>query len=187
MNKIVINNRRYRVKPRFYVICLVLMGILLTNVAHVISTVNEPIIFARPMPPSSFTMKTPRYGFTDKDIHVLAQLLCGDKTRDGDGEYDIDFFHEVDYYEVGKVLNVVMNRVRSEIFPNLVYDVVTQYNQFSVMPKNLQAEPSEKALRIVEEWCAAYDNYISVIQIIPTDHLYFGGDGYRNTTRATYQ
>lgn len=127
-----------------------------------------------------------RYGFTDDDVYLLAQLLCGSKNTDGDGEYDIDFAKEVNYYEISKVLGVVMNRVRSEEFPDTVYDVVTAETQFSVMPANLYKEPSDIALQTVQDWCDAYDRYDLGVQCIPEDHLYFSGDGITNTTRANY-
>lgn len=127
----------------------------------------------------------PQYGFTDADVYLLAQLLCGSKEIDGDGEYDIDFQKDVNYYEIGKVLSVVMNRVRSDLFPNTVYDVVMQENprQFSVMPNNSMQTPSETALCTVKEWCAAYDLFDPGVQTCPEDHLYFSGNGVTNTTR----
>ena len=129
----------------------------------------------------------PRYGFTDEDIYLLAQVLCGGKNTDGDGEYDIDFQKEINYYEVGKVLGVIMNRVRSNDFPNTVHDVVLQKGQFSGIPRNLIKEPSEIALETVREWCTAYDNYISFVQVVPINHLYFTGDGLTNKTRAKFK
>ena len=124
-----------------------------------------------------------RYGFTEGEIYLLAQLLCGDENISGDGEYDIDFAKEVNYNEVSKVLAVVMNRVRSTQFPNTAYDVVMQKNQFSVMPANASKVPSEKAIEVVEEWCKAYDSYDGGIQVCPESHLYFSGNGKTNTTR----
>jgi hypothetical protein len=129
----------------------------------------------------------PRYGFTDEDIYLLAQLLCGGKTTDGDGEYDIDFQKSINYYEVSKVLGVVMNRVRSDDFPDTVREVVLQKGQFGPMPRNLMKEPSDIALQTVREWCMAYDNYMNFVQIVPENHLYFAGNGVINKTRANYK
>lgn len=128
-----------------------------------------------------------RYGFTDEDIYILAQVLSGDKSVDGDGEYDIDYQKEINYYEVGKVLGVIMNRVRSKDFPNTVTDVILQKGQFSVIPRNLTKEPSDITLQTVREWCTAYDNYINLVQVVPTNHLFFTGDGKINITRAKYK
>lgn len=127
----------------------------------------------------------PRYGFTEDEIYLLAQLLCGDKSVDGDGEYDIDFADQSDinYYEVSKVLCVVMNRVRDDRFPNTVKDVVLARNQFVVMPKNLEATPSEMALTVVEDWCKAYDEFDAGVQCVPENHVFFIGNGVSNITR----
>lgn len=144
-------------------------------------------ILAEQTTPSPSEEPEPRYGFTEDDIYLLAQLLCGGKDRDGDGEYDIDFEKEVNYYEVSKVLGVVMNRVRSDDFPDTVYDVVMQKGQFSVIPRNCSREPSDIALQTVKDWCEAYDRHDMGVQAIPEDHLYFTGDGITNTTRAQYK
>lgn len=127
-----------------------------------------------------------RYGFTEDEVYLLAQLLCGDGKRDGDGEYDIDYQAEdkINYHEVSKVLTVVMNRVRDGRFPNTVTDVVLARNQFHVFPKNLKAVPSERALRVIGEWCNAYDTYDEGAQAVPENHIYFYGNGRINITRA---
>lgn len=172
------------------IIFSVLLGILLAWVLIVGLTFNFLCAMALPSEPDIVALNAPqesRYGFTEEDICLLSQLLCGDKTKDGDGEYDFDFATTINYYEIGKVLNVVMNRVRSDIFPNTVKDVILQAGQFSVMPKNSSKEPSAKAIYVVTEWCKAYDSHLSIIQIIPEDHLYFSGNGTINITRATYQ
>jgi len=128
----------------------------------------------------------PRYGFTEEEVYLLAQLLCGDGKRDGDGEYDIDYQAEdkINYHEVSKVLSVVMNRVRDGRFPSTVKDVVLARNQFHVFPKNLKAVPSERALRVIGEWCTAYDTYDEGVQVVPENHIYFYGNGRINITRA---
>ena len=117
----------------------------------------------------------------------MAQVISGDGDVDGDGEYDIDFQDEINYYEVGKVLGVIMNRVRSNDFPNTVTDVVIQKGQFSVMPRNLKSEPSDITLQTVREWCIAYDDCINLVQVIPKNHLFFTGDGKINITRAKHK
>ncbi len=129
---------------------------------------------------------TRRYGFTTDEVYLLAQLLCGDGMVDGDGEYDFDFDMEIDYYEVGKVLSVVMNRVRSDIFPNDVESVVTQPGQFEVMPANLSKAPSDISLSVVQTWCDSYDRYDGHVQVCPESHMYFRGDGRSNTTREVW-
>jgi hypothetical protein len=154
-----------------------------------------PIVSIMPIIPTPSPTQTsaeepaepePRYGFTEDEVYLLAQLLCGSGSKDGDGEYDIDFKTEINYCEVAKVLCVVMNRVRSDSFPNTVTDVVMQKGHFSVMPRNAQRIPSDIAIQTVQEWCEAYDRFDGGAQNISEDHLYFTGNGVTNTTRANY-
>lgn len=131
----------------------------------------------------------PRYGFTDEEVYLLAQLLCGSSKVDGDGEYDFVytakyFPDKLNYCEISKVLCVVMNRVRSEQFPNTVSEVVLQKGQFSPMPKNAKKTPDDIAIQKVQEWCDAYDNWDTGVQNAPEDHLYFSsGPNLTNVTR----
>jgi hypothetical protein len=141
-------------------------------------------IFFRPTPAHASDFEViPRYGFTSDDIRLMALLVCGDKRVGGDGEYDIDFHNSPDHVEVYKVLCVVMNRVKHPKWPNTVEEVILQPGQFHVMPRNAKKNPSQKSLNVVSKWCEMYDNYDAASQVIPTDHLFFSGNGIRNKTR----
>jgi hypothetical protein len=152
----------------------------------------EPPIIAEPVvtvtEPEPVVVE-PRYGFTDEEVYLLAQLLCGSSKVDGDGEYDFVytakyFPDKLNYCEISKVLCVVMNRVRSEQFPNTVSEVVLQKGQFSTMPKNAKKTPDDIAIQKVQEWCDAYDNWDTGVQNVPEDHLYFSaGPNLTNVTR----
>lgn len=192
------------IKPRFYVICALLIAIITSLIIFNPFDSSQPIegishgrLYEEEIIPYKISeVELPvlyeeeielRYGFTDEDIYILAQVLSGDKSVDGDGEYDIDYQKEINYYEVGKVLGVIMNRVRSKDFPNTVTDVVTQKGQFSVIPRNLKSEPSDITLQTVREWCTAYDDCINLVQVIQENHLFFTGDGKINITRAKHK
>lgn len=153
---------------------------------HCGEVIESIITTEEPPEPDTDVEVEARYGFTEDDIYILAQLLCGDKNRDGDGEYDIDFQHpdKINYYEVSKVLCVIMNRQRDGRFPNTVKEVVLAKNQFSVFPKNLKCVPSERALQAVRDWCDAYDRFDEGTQVVPENHVFFSGNGYINITRA---
>ena len=127
----------------------------------------------------------PRYGFTNGEIRLLAQLLCGDRNISGDGEYDFIGQNDIRYDQISVVLCVVMNRVRSDVWPttNTVRDVVLRPGQFSVMPANLNTVPEELAIQAVEDWCMAYDRWDDGVQTIPEDYLYFRA-GPNNTNIA---
>ena len=148
--------------------------------------VEEPVVAVTEPEP---VVEEPRYGFTDDEVYLLAQLLCGSSEVDGDGEYDFVytakyFPDKLNYCEISKVLCVVMNRVRSEQFPNTVSEVVLQKGQFSTMPKNAKKTPDDIAIQKVQEWCDAYDNWDTGVQNVPEDHLYFSaGPNLTNVTR----
>lgn len=133
-------------------------------------------------------LSTMRYGFTENDIYLMSVLLTGSKYVDGDGEFDFDKSRSDDQEQISLVLCVVMNRVRSEPFPDTVFEVIWQPNQFSPMNKWAAGLPevSDISIQKVSEWCMAYDNYDPRVQTIPDNHLYFGGDGYNNHSRMEY-
>ena len=148
----------------------------------------EPTVVPTPTTePTPEPTVAPRYGFTDDEVYLLAQLLCGSADKDGDGEYDFvwatKYEEETNYAEISKVLCVVMNRARSDEFPDTVTDVVMQKGQFAVMPQNASKVPDQIAIDVVQEWCDAYDAYNTGVQSIPETHLYFTGNGVTNTTR----
>lgn len=132
----------------------------------------------------------PRYGFTPDDIYLMTVLLCGSGATDGDGEYDIDFNNQDNYEQISLVLNIVMNRVISDKFPNTVAKVIWQPNQFSPMSrwttKKLPIIKPE-SYAIVQEWCRAYDTHDLSIMSIPETHLYFSGNGTINKSRERWK
>jgi len=147
---------------------------------------NEPLVTPLELPqPVIKPVKPPRYGFTDDEIYLMSVLLTGSKDVGGDGEFDIDFRKTIDYEQVYLVLCVVMNRVQSPKFPNTVSEVIWQQGQFSPMPqwKRKLPQPSENSIKVVTEWCKAYDSWDDSVQTIPKIHLYFHGDGIKNYSR----
>jgi len=192
-------------KRQFYIQLAVTLGILavifivmLAQASRGLSAMSEvsPVVIESPSPsveilpiavvsvePSLSPEPILRYGFTDDEVYLLAQLLCGSKDTDGDGEYDFDFKKELDYNEISKVLCVVMNRVRSDKYPDTVKKVVMQMGQFSVMPENSHKTVSSVAINETKAWCDAYDSFDPGAQVCPEDHLYFSGNGFINVTR----
>lgn len=130
----------------------------------------------------------PRYGFTDDEVYLMAALLSGSKYVDGDGEYDVDFHNQDNQKQISLVLNVVMNRVNSEHFPDTVAEVILAPGQFSPMPRwvNGLPEVSDISLEKVTEWCRAYDTYDPEAQVVPDSHLYFYGNGIINKSRERW-
>lgn len=141
------------------------------------------IELSRPLPTPK--PKPPRYGFTKSDIYLMSVLLTGSKYVGGDGEFDFDYGRDNESDQIGLVLSVVMNRVRSGVYPNTVSEVIWQKGQFALMPRwrNKLPEVSDISLQRVTAWCKAYDAHDPDIQSVPQDHLYFSGDGRNNHSR----
>lgn len=137
-------------------------------------------------------IQLPRYGFTEEEVILLAQLVAGDKDSFGDGEYDFTWFIQNGQcyclFEVHKVLNVVMNRVRSADWPDTVEGVVLQQGQFAVMPRNLQTDPCPLVIEVIRAWCDSYDVWDEEAQVIPENHLFFNaGPNNTNITRVSWR
>ena len=77
--------------------------------------------------------------FSDEDLYHLAVAIC--KEAGGENE-------EVQLL----VANVIMNRVNSSIYPDTIYDVITQKGQYGTMYKD-EIEFPKWATNSVQEQC----------------------------------
>lgn len=94
-------------------------------------------------------------------------MLCNLVAR----EYGSDW---VSVSEKAKVVAVVMNRVNSDLFPDTIYEVLTQPNQFSgYIPKDSY---TSQVTDSVKESVDYYFNNVSEFG----NYLYFEGDGTYN-------
>ncbi len=128
----------------------------------------------------------PVYAFTDDEMYLMAQLLCGQAGKDGDGEYDFEWQiakDDINWFEINKVLEVVMNRTLTPgIYADNVTDVIMQPGAFSVMPRNASREPSPEVVATVKYWCDSF-NSPEYVPSIPNDHYWFSGSRGSNITR----
>lgn len=96
--------------------------------------------------------------FTDEDLYLAAQLIYSE----GNSQSEVSFW---------AMASVVYNRVASDRFPDTVYDVAFQNNQFSYPDtkpeKFLELSPSDKALE------AVIKVFVEGKLILPPDVLYF--------------
>lgn len=81
-------------------------------------------------------------------------------------------------YEIGLVIETIMNRVYSSAFPDNIYDVITQRNQFtgSCEYANLTGFSHE----VTSNCCAAVENYFCFPENYQHGYLFFYGDNYAN-------
>lgn len=104
-----------------------------------------------------------QYDISEVDRVMLCNLVAH--------EYGSDW---VPVSEKAKVVAVVMNRVNSDLFPNTIYEVLTQPNQFSGYIA--QDSYTSKVTDSVVESVDYYFNHVSEFG----SYLYFEGDGTYN-------
>lgn len=157
----------------------VIIGSTQEEVVETVQTIEIPMV-------EEVYTPEPVYAFTDDEIYLMAQLLCGQAGKDGDGEYDFEtqiVKYEINWLEINKVLEVVMNRVLTPgIYADNVTDVIMQPGAFSVMPRNASREPSPEVVDIVKYWCDSF-NSPEYVPSIPSDHYWFSGSRGSNVTR----
>ncbi|MCC8014068.1 MAG: cell wall hydrolase [Eubacterium sp.] len=100
-------------------------------------------------------------------IHYLAQVLYGEARG------------VKSTTEKAAVAWVVLNRVDSSDFPNSVYGVLTQKNQFNGFSESNPDDPELIAIAsdVLKRWYREHNGETSVGRVIPDDYYYFCGDG----------
>lgn len=85
--------------------------------------------------------------------------------------------------EKALVAEVIMNRVNSPQFPNSIYEVLTQQNQFAGLEYLIEMD--HMSSYVTQSVRDAVDLYLSNPGQFQHGYLFFNGDGYRNYFRAT--
>ncbi|MBQ6039508.1 MAG: cell wall hydrolase [Oscillospiraceae bacterium] len=96
-------------------------------------------------------------------------------------EYGADW---VPIEEKALVCEVIMNRVNSPQFPDSIYEVLTQRNQFAGL--NYLIEMDGMSSYVTDSVKAAVDLYLSDPTQFNHGYLFFNGDGRRNYFRTAY-
>jgi N-acetylmuramoyl-L-alanine amidase len=85
-------------------------------------------------------MNEPELLTTEDEIDLLARLLTAEQGYNAD---------EMDYYMTG---SVIINRIKSEKFPNSLYEVVFQSGQYQCVSNNhINREYDDVAWEVAEE------------------------------------
>lgn len=84
--------------------------------------------------------------------------------------------------EKALVVEVIMNRVHSPLFPNTVYEVLTQPNQFTGLEYLIEMDTM--SYYVTDSVRAAVDLYLSDSSQFQHGYLFFSGDGIRNYFRT---
>lgn len=94
-------------------------------------------------------------------------------------EYGSDW---VPIEEKALVAEVIMNRVNSPQFPDTIYEVLTQYNQFAGLESLVEMD--HMSGYVTQSVRDAVDLYLSNPAQFQHGYLFFNGDGYRNYFRS---
>lgn len=86
--------------------------------------------------------------------------------------------------EKALVAEVIMNRVNSPLFPNTVYDVLMQPNQFPGLRSLIESGTMSRY--VTQGVRDAVDLYLAHPEQFQHGYLYFNGDGQRNYFRTGY-
>lgn len=95
-------------------------------------------------------------------------------------EYGSDW---VPVAEKALVVEVIMNRVNSPQFPDSIYGVLTQHNQFAGLEYLIEMD--HMSHYVTQSVRDAVDLYLSDPTQFQHGYLFFNGDGYRNYFRTT--
>ena len=96
-------------------------------------------------------------------------------------EYGANWVSE---YDKALVVEVIMNRVNSPLFPNTVYDVLMQKGQFPGLSKLVNQ--GYFSSQVTESVKKAVDLYFADPSQFRHGYLFYTGDGYRNYFRTKY-
>lgn len=96
-------------------------------------------------------------------------------------EYGANWVPEADK---ALVVEVILNRVNSPAFPNTIYDVLMQRNQFAGLEYLVNMDGMSGY--VTDSVKAAVDLYLADPTQFSHGYLYFNGDGYRNYFRTRY-
>ncbi|MCM1507243.1 MAG: cell wall hydrolase [Ruminococcus flavefaciens] len=98
-------------------------------------------------------------------------LLCNAVAHEAGSDW-------IDIYSKANVVEVIMNRVYSPLFPNTVYEVLTQPYQFE--GSETYTYLGGYSYEVTDSVISAVDLYFSDPYSFSQGYLYFFGDGYQN-------
>lgn len=133
---------------------------------------EQPAAEEAPAQPVSNASGIPA-GITEREYIMLCNVVGH--------EYGADFVPDA---EKALVVEVIMNRVNSQQFPNSIYEVLTQQNQFSGIEYYIEL-PTYSNM-VTESVKRAVNLYFAQQWQFQHGYLYFNGDGTRNYFRTSY-
>ena len=118
----------------------------------------------------------PEQVFSEEEITAIAKTVWGEALVTNSD------------MEMAAVAWCILNRVDSSLFPNSIVEVVTAPSQFhgysgdNPVPGRIR----ELVLDVLGRWLAEKDGEENVGRVLPSDYLYFWGDGWHNHFTTEY-
>lgn len=167
-----------RVLPRGY--CYFL-GDDTHNFFYTDTTFADPWTWLVPDPyPAIRENRTKHYTPSDDELDMIARTIWGVSRGQRND------------MECRAVVWCILNRVASPLFPDTVYEVITEAEQF---PAYLSSNPilSDNlaiAREVVNKWKAEQSGVLDVGRVLPANYIYFNGNGsvnfFSKSTPVTY-
>ena len=125
--------------------------------------------------------QSPNHNKTPIDIVESAASNCYDSTVKTKGKIAKHCYNSGHLEEKAKVVAVVMNRVRSNLFPNNIWDVIHQQGQFEDSNTSCwDLSNSQYSNKVTDSVKQAVDYYFNNSYAFDDSIMYFYGDGKSN-------
>ncbi len=143
-----------------------------TVLTDLTETVTEAVTEAPQTEEADTDTSSRAISVTDREYIMLCNVVGH--------EYGSDF---VPVKEKALVAEVIMNRVNSPLFPNTIYEVLMQENQFAGL--EYLVEMDTMSHYVTDSVKEAVDLYLSDPSQFDHGYLFFNGDGKRNYFRTS--
>lgn len=115
--------------------------------------------------------------WSQAEVEAIAKTVYGEAMVTGSDE------------EMSAVVWCILNRVDSPIYPDSIIGVITQYKQFHGYHEDnpVDAGIETLVLDVLGRWEAEKQGQENVGRTLPTEYLFFWGDGWHNHFTTKFQ
>ena len=115
--------------------------------------------------------------WSQAEVEAISKTVYGEAMVTGSDE------------EMSAVVWCILNRVDSQIYPDSIIGVITQYKQFHGYHEDnpVDAGIETLVLDVLGRWEAEKQGQENVGRTLPTEYLFFWGDGWHNHFTTKFQ
>ena len=124
-----------------------------------------------------FDHKSEEPMWSQAEVEAISKTVYGEAMVTGSDE------------EMSAVVWCILNRVDSQIYPDSIIGVITQYKQFHGYHEDnpVDAGIETLVLDVLGRWEAEKQGQENVGRTLPTEYLFFWGDGWHNHFTTKFQ